>query len=286
MSRLLVLTEYNGVELALLTSYSPFVVRLGAVIINRIALAEDFYVVADLHLELSAYDDIELLTLVGMGVRNAEFLVYVGDSYEEGLAYLVSEFRSKTEVAESLSSCNGKSLAGSCDIKAVDTRRFALHEVSYLDAADICELIYKSEAEILGSALVCEVFIRGNADLLSHFLGRQTYRFAGEPYSLGDLSYFKLRIYRVYVHCEPAPFCKIKCVQTGLIISLSPHLVKRGAAMSGDRRQELDFIQYVIFSAYFSFCILYSQHKRGRIIFPVLRDFYRIQYTAAISPGV
>ena len=55
-------------------------------------------------------------------MRYAVFLVNIRDSYKERLCQLVPELRSKTEIAQTFSSCDRKPLAFSCDIKAVDTR--------------------------------------------------------------------------------------------------------------------------------------------------------------------
>ena len=130
-----------------------------AVVVDRVALFEDFLIVADSYLEFSAYDYVKLLTLMGMGVGDSEFFVNVGDSYEERFTYFVSELGGKAQVAQTLSSCDRQTLALSCDVKALDTGAFALHKVSDFDTAGIGKFVDERKAEIFSSALIGKVFI-------------------------------------------------------------------------------------------------------------------------------
>ena len=171
----LIRTENDSIEFTFLTADSPFVVGFAAVVVDRIALVEDLLIIAYPYFELTADDDIEFLTFMCMRVSDTELLVNVGDSNEERLAYLIAEFRGKTHIAESLSSCDGEAFALACDNVAEDTGRFALHEVGYLNACNVSEFIDKSEAEILSTALICEVFVNGDTGFFGHFFGRETY---------------------------------------------------------------------------------------------------------------
>ncbi len=198
-------TENDGVEFTFAAAYRPFVVRLGTVVINGIALVKDFDIIADLNFQLTAYNDIHLLTLVGMRMRNSVLFVDIGDRNEKRLADLVFEVGGKAHIGQTFSSYDRKPLACSRDIEAVDVRRFALHKVGDLDAALVSELVDKCEAEILCAALVRHVFIGGDAAFFSHFFGRQTYRFARKLNSFGYLSYFKLRVHGI-IHGKPTPF--------------------------------------------------------------------------------
>ena len=96
---------------------------------------------------------------MGMGVRNSELLVNIGNGNKKWLCYLVAELGSQSQIAQSLSSGDGKSLACPCDVEAPDMGGLALHKVGYLDTAGICELVYEAEAEILCAALIGEVLI-------------------------------------------------------------------------------------------------------------------------------
>ncbi len=155
----LLLATYDSVELALLSANSPLVMGLGAVVVDGVALVEYLNIVAHLHLKLTADDNIHFLTLMGMGVRNSVLLVNIGNGNEERLCYLVAELGSQSQVAQTLSSGDGKALACPCDVEAPDMGRFSLHKVGYLHAAGICELVYEAEAEVLCAALIGEVLI-------------------------------------------------------------------------------------------------------------------------------
>ena len=117
-----VCAENNSVEFTFAAAYRPFVVRLGTVIINRIALVENFDIIAHPDFQLTAYNDVHLLTLVGMRMRNSVFFINIGYRYEKRLADLVFEVGSKAHIGQTLSSDDRETLACSCDIEAVDVR--------------------------------------------------------------------------------------------------------------------------------------------------------------------
>ena len=94
-------------------------------------------------LPLNYAEYIHFLTLVSMRMRNTVFLINIRNSNKEWFSDLVSEFRCKTEIAQTFAASDRKSLTFSCYIEAVDMRRFTFHKVSDLDTTGICKFINK-----------------------------------------------------------------------------------------------------------------------------------------------
>ena len=86
----LVYSTYYSIELTFLAAYSPLVMRLGAVVVDRVAFAKYLNVIAYFYLELTTDNDIHFLSFMSMGMRNSELLVNIWYGYKEWLCDLVA----------------------------------------------------------------------------------------------------------------------------------------------------------------------------------------------------
>ena len=142
-----------------------------AVVIRRVALVQNFYVIAYLNFKRAFYDKVALLTLVrGQFYRTGLSFFAVHGTNEQRLCYSVFKSRSKVIINHSVGLFYLLPLAVSHDGISRELRTRTLYYIRYVYAENLRATIQKSKVQIHFAAFAGEILVYGNAYFVSDFV--------------------------------------------------------------------------------------------------------------------
>ena len=161
----------DGDELAVGAVHGDHAVRRGRIVVDAVAGAEDFGIVADLDLHLAGQNEVELLAVVlcemdGLVLQTLVIVILT----EIRLGDLVLEHGSDVDYGDALFLCGLAAAAAAGNGIRTELGGFALEDIGDPEAEGQSALMYECKRKIGAAFLIGAVFVRSDLGLFGHFL--------------------------------------------------------------------------------------------------------------------
>ena len=183
----LVAGKHDGAEHAVMAVHRDHAVGKGRVVVDAVALVQDFGVVADLHLQAALQHDVEFLALMGGQVDRLRLLgfgVFIPDPV--GLRDFILELGRQVGDGDAFLPGGGFALAAAGDRIGGQEGVMAFQQLGQLHVEGLGGFIDKGERHIRPAGFILFVLFEGHVRFFGHFLCGPAHDFPHFPDTGGN----------------------------------------------------------------------------------------------------